>query len=284
MSRTRIGLGSVFFVVPAILWSGGVCAESLEPLWRGQVEKVRLDGILHPIRIHTHDQPQTVLGASGPLGKDALGFQQQGKVLSVHEKSTGTASFGSHVSTSSFGNRISTSATVGSITQSSGSIEIGSVRVDGVRVTDGASSGREPVRLDLLLSKKVALAVTGSCQQVDIDGMAGFLDVDVGGACTLKAGDVGAARLRADGASSVEITSVAGQLTIVAAGASDIQVKGGEVDQLQIDLTGSGNVSFGGVARKVRVSMQGVGRVTVAKSLTEPDIQIDGVGDVSVGR
>ncbi|MBF0153377.1 MAG: DUF2807 domain-containing protein [Magnetococcales bacterium] len=237
---------------------------------------MRLDNIVFPLRIHTRSQPETVVRATGPSPKDALAFRQHGEELTIQGKSAVTQ-------TNSQGN-LSVTTTYGSIRQTvvgenaKGSIEIGGIPLANKSAHDTST------RLELELPKGTSIAIVGTCHLVEIDATHGPLDVDINGACDLKAGTMGAVNVRVDGACTVDIASAAHQLTINAQGASDIQVRGGEVETLQIELSGSGDVVFGGVARKVRASLQGVGNVTVHKSLTDPDIKNDGVGDVTIGR
>ncbi|MBF0137082.1 MAG: DUF2807 domain-containing protein [Magnetococcales bacterium] len=263
----------VFFM---ILWSGMVQADEKEPFWSGRVDKVRLENIFHPIQIHTHGQPQTVVRVAGPLTRDALGIQQRGGQLTIQGKAAEVHASGS-------GN-VSVTTSYGSIQQTVvGDNAKGVIEIGGLPVASSTSGGK-PIQLNLLVPKGTPVTIAGTCHLVEIDSTAGPLDVDVNGACDLKAGNMGPTNLRIDGAGDVDIASVSKKLTITALGASNIQIKGGDVESLQVDLNGSGDVFFGGVARKVKVGLQGVGNVTVTKSLSDPEIKIDGVGDVSIGR
>ncbi len=115
-------------------------------------------------------------------------------------------------------------------------------------------------------------------------GAAGSGDLRISGS-----GDISARRLAnglstaTSGSGDIQAGEVNGQVRVRVAGSGNVRARGGQVTDMDVSVAGSGDVSFGGVARSLSASVAGSGDVTVAR-VTGPVVKhVAGSGDVRVG-
>jgi hypothetical protein len=99
----------------------------------------------------------------------------------------------------------------------------------------------------------------------------------------VRVGDVAAAELAAIGDGSIEVASVAGDVTTRVTGSGMIVVRGGEVAALTVDITGAGVVEIDAPAASAVVNMVGDGTVRLAEVASEPVVSRVGTGRLSIG-
>lgn len=111
-----------------------------------------------------------------------------------------------------------------------------------------------------------------SSARIDVAGAAGIHTGDIAGKLDLTiagAGDVdiGAVRQGADisiaGFGNVDVAGVKGPVSVRVSGVGDVDLNNGDVDMLDIDVSGMGSVSFEGQARDRRVNSSGLSSVRV---------------------
>jgi hypothetical protein len=148
----------------------------------------------------------------------------------------------------------------------------------------------------------VDLADSG-CGDWTVSDQAGPLRVRLAGSGDVRAGSAASADLALSGSSdftmnaargglsaaisgsgNVTAASVSGPLRAHVSGSGDVSVHGGAVTDMDVAVSGSGDVHFGGVARSLQARIAGSGDVSVARVTGPVTRQVTGSGDVSIGR
>jgi hypothetical protein len=143
------------------------------------------------------------------------------------------------------------------------------------------------------------LSVSGS-GRLTVGNVAGKTDIDSAGSGDIKLGDVGS--LKADIAGSGSVTagningpadidiagsgnfsalSVNGKVGASIAGSGSVTIAGGVADPLHVEIMGSGNVSFGGMAVNPKIETMGSGSVKIKAQ--RGTLQNEGNSKVSIG-
>lgn len=160
----------------------------------------------------------------------------------------------------------------------------GQVIVNGKLVTpDGTEGNPGDVELTVTVPHGTPMGVSDDGAGIyELGSTGGTLDVRLGGAGSVTAGDTDAARIGIRGSGDVQIASVQRALRVDIAGSGDVRVHRGQVDRLQVSIAGSGDVTFGGTAAEADLSVAGSGDIrvdTVTGSLRK---NVSGSGDIDV--
>lgn len=116
-------------------------------------------------------------------------------------------------------------------------------------------------------------------------GTAASADINLAGS-----GDVSTQAIRGDlevniaGSGNVTTASIAGKLEGNIAGSGNITVAGGRSRSVEVNVMGSGDVSFKGEADSVDVSVAGSGDIRIAKVNGPVKKHVAGSGDVIIGQ
>ncbi|MFV3074237.1 hypothetical protein [Niveispirillum fermenti] len=111
-----------------------------------------------------------------------------------------------------------------------------------------------------------------SSMRVDVAGAAGIRAGDIAGSLELSiagAGDVNVgtvrqgADIRVSGFGNVDVAGIHGSVKVQVSGVGDIDLNKGDVDMLDVAVSGLGSLSFQGEARDRRVSTSGLASVRV---------------------
>ena len=140
------------------------------------------------------------------------------------------------------------------------------------------------------------------CGDWTLANIAGPLVVRVSGSGDVRAASVGSAEVRISGSSDVTFNNIRNGLTTAVAGSGDlragsvngpmhVRVAGsgdviahaGQVTDMQVQVSGSGDVRFGGVAQSLQASVAGSGDVSVGRVTGSVDRHVAGSGSVTVG-
>lgn len=84
------------------------------------------------------------------------------------------------------------------------------------------------------------------------------------------------------GRGGIDITKINGDLDITTSGSGDIDIDGGAVGNLKVDLSGRGGVSFDGRAVDADLKSTGSGDIDVTFVKNKPSISQRGRGDITV--
>ena len=124
---------------------------------------------------------------------------------------------------------------------------------------------------------------------------AGSGDIHAGGAGELAAhvagsGDIqmrqihGAASIDVAGSGDVTAAALWGPLRTNVMGSGDIRIDGGHASDVVVNIAGSGDVRFGGVADNLNASVAGSGDIDVAKVTGSVHKASFGSGDINIGH
>jgi len=147
----------------------------------------------------------------------------------------------------------------------------------------------------------VDLANSG-CGDWTVANVNGPLNIRLSGSGDVHAGGAGSADFRVSGSADIfarairgglatatsgsgDITAdwVGGPLRSRIAGSGDVRVHNGQVSDMDVSISGSGDVRFGGVAQNLEVQVAGSGDVMVARVNGAVSKHIAGSGDVRIG-
>jgi len=114
-------------------------------------------------------------------------------------------------------------------------------------------------------------------------GSAHKLDADLSGSGDVTVGAVAEdADLDMSGSGSVELASLGGDLSTDGAGTGNLTIRGGSIDEANINLAGTGDVSIAAPVQTLKVAIVGVGDVDVTAAVHDVEADIAGVGTVHV--
>jgi hypothetical protein len=144
---------------------------------------------------------------------------------------------------------------------------------------------------------------SGGCGDWSVGDQTGPLRIRLSGSGNVRAGSAASADLHLSGSSDVVMKTARSDLTAQVTGSGDVtadqvigafrarvagsgnvRVRGGAVTDMDVTVSGSGNVHFGGVARSLEARVSGSGDVSAARVTGPVSRQVTGSGDVSIGR
>ena len=120
--------------------------------------------------------------------------------------------------------------------------------------------------------------------RINVGDTEGALRLSMGGVSNIRVGRIGKLRARLSGSSRMDINHVAGDASISVSGSGSINIAHGEVADLEVSLSGMGNVRFGGTAQNADLSVSGMGNVHVVTVVNRPRKSMSGMGQITVGN
>ncbi|HEY1447418.1 MAG TPA: DUF2807 domain-containing protein [Caulobacteraceae bacterium] len=140
------------------------------------------------------------------------------------------------------------------------------------------------------------------CGDWTLANTAGPATVRLAGSGDLRAGSAGSADVRISGSSDVNFANIRnglnsstsgsgdlragavnGPMHVRIAGSGDVIAHGGQVTDMTVNVAGSGDVQFAGVAQSLQASVAGSGDVVVGRVTGNVTKHVAGSGTVSVG-
>jgi hypothetical protein len=116
-------------------------------------------------------------------------------------------------------------------------------------------------------------------------GSAAAVDLEVSGSADVSVKSArGGLAASVSGSGDVTADSVSGPLRAHVAGSGDVHVREGAVSDMDVAVSGSGDVHFGGVARSLAAQVSGSGDVSVGRVTGPVSKHVTGSGEVSIGR
>jgi Putative auto-transporter adhesin, head GIN domain len=150
-------------------------------------------------------------------------------------------------------------------------------------------------------SDSLQLANAG-CGDWTVANVTGPADVRVAGSGDVHAGAAGSAEVRISGSSDISFNAIRnglvsstsgsgdlragavnGPMHVRIAGSGDVVAHGGQVTDMSVELAGSGDVRFAGVAQSLQAAIAGSGDVTVGRVTGPVTKHVAGSGSVTVG-
>ncbi len=137
------------------------------------------------------------------------------------------------------------------------------------------------VVITITLPKGASIHVDDMIGKLDVGDLDGALTADIRSAAHINTGRLTSARIDVAGAAGIHIGDIAGKLDLNIAGAGDIDI--GTVRQgTDISIAGFGNVDVAGVKGPVSVRVGGVGDVDLNNGDVDMlDISVSGLGSVA---
>lgn len=169
----------------------------------------------------------------------------------------------------------------GSSVSISGSV-CGSITVDGNTTVINGSAG-DDARVLLKVPRGTGIRLDGNVADTEIGDVDGDLTLNVHGNGDIRSGRMRRTSIAIHGNSNVRISEVNGSLVALLIGSGDVKVKTGKVTNLNVQITGTGDFKFGGVADTAVLSSTGTGDIKVAKVNSQPIKRCTGTGDIRVG-
>ena len=258
-----IGIGSCAASPP------GQAAESVLVEEEHAASRLRVSGLAGSLRVERHDRASIRLelrGSAEALGR--LRRELRGDRLEL------TAEPGQHGVTAvvSGHNNIVIATPGARATQIIG----------GVATTVGGPA-EPPLEVHAYVPEGAPLIVAGMVGELTVEGVDGPVELElVGGSARLDR--VAGGRLAVVGGSRIEAGAARGDLALEVRGAGDVVVDRAALDQLEVAISGSGNVRVGGSAQQARVTVAGVGNVTVDEVRERPQVRLTGVGQIDIGN
>jgi len=163
----------------------------------------------------------------------------------------------------------------GSVVISGGSVMVssfGSVSINGVTVggrggnTYISGGGNSPVSIKVYVPYRTPVTVVTMASNVNIDGVDGPLTA------------------RITGSSNVTASAASGAVDATITGSGSVRIEQGEISNLTVKITGSGDVKFGGTAQDANLQVTGSGDIRVEHVINPPVKRVTGSGDIRVHR
>ncbi len=150
--------------------------------------------------------------------------------------------------------------------------------------TSVQTGGGTPLEIDNRVPYKTPIDVRRIDGKVVIGDTQGELRAEIGGVGEITAGVINTADLEVSGSGEIHIARVAERLETRVSGSGEVEVEGGQVNDLRARISGSGSFRFGGTAVDARLRVSGVGSINVREVTGELDRVISGVGSIRVGN
>lgn len=232
------------------------------------IKQVVLSGQFKSVKITAHSDPQVAIERLGD--KNAVSLQQSGSILLIKTASKQN----SFISQSIVSGNISNI----SIGENSNSV----VSIGGI---EGHSATGQPLQaISIAVPKGTSISLQGSIVNARIGDTQGQLALEMRGAGTIEAGSVGDVSADLAGAMSVHIARVTGNLSVDITGSGKLSVDGGEINRLNIETSGVGNVNVNAVAEQAKITLTGASTVNVKHVKSKPDISLTGAASINIGN
>ena len=155
--------------------------------------------------------------------------------------------------------------------------------IGGVTTSVGGFPSEPPLEVQAYVPEGAPLIVEGMVGVLTVDGVDGPVELELtGGSARLDR--VAGGRLAVVGGSRIEAGAASGDLALEVQGAGDVVVDRAALDDLEVAISGSGNVRVGGHAQQARVTVAGVGNVRIDEVRERPAVRLTGVGQIDIGN
>ena len=126
---------------------------------------------------------------------------------------------------------------------------------------------------------------------VSIGDTLGRLLVKIKGRCMVKAGKIAMIKADINGSGELDVESIdhchkfaANDATLKIDGSGDIRIKGGNINELNATISGSGNIKIGAVVQSADLNISGSGDIRVKQVVNKPYKNKSGSGSIKVGN
>lgn len=168
---------------------------------------------------------------------------------------------------------------VGSIT----SIAIGDGSVSSINIGGiSAASTEPPVRLAISLPASIPISVNNVYGHLMIGSLRSQLTGSLSGACEVTATTLFGADLNLSGSCEMEITQAYGDMQFIQQGSSELNIHGGKIDRLNLDLHGASSAVIHASVTSAKVSASGAAEAQLREVKERPIIQTSEGASVTI--
>jgi hypothetical protein len=265
-------LGILAVVIGSFAASPPGHAASATPVEREEehaASRLAVAGLVGSLQIERHEQPGIRLvlrGSAEAIGRVRREVRGDLLQLTAEAGPGGTTSVvsASNNTVIALGGRATLS--IGSVTTSAGS----------------AQEAEPPLELQVYVPAATPLAITGLVGDLSIEGVDGPVDLElISGRAQL---DRVSGSLAAVGGSHIEVAEATGDLRVAVRAAGDVVVAETALERLEVSVSGTGNVTVGGVAERATVQIAGLGNVAIDEVRERPEVTVAGIGRVEIGN
>ncbi|OGM28509.1 hypothetical protein A2962_00780 [Candidatus Woesebacteria bacterium RIFCSPLOWO2_01_FULL_39_61] len=112
----------------------------------------------------------------------------------------------------------------------------------------------------------------------------GSLRLHIGGGGDVNVGKVQKVNAKISGSGRVAISSIQGNAKLRVSGSGDFSVAGGDIGELEADVSGSGDINIRATVQEADLSVSGSGDIYVFKVVNRPQKHLSGSGSIRVGN
>lgn len=171
-------------------------------------------------------------------------------------------------------------SSIGSVTQSVTGHGRSVVTTNGVTIVTGPS---EPLEIELLVPSGAGVTVDAYTGEARIAYLEAPVELGLaGGRADLE--HIAGGRLAIQGGGQIDARDVRGDLVLEIAGSGTVQVARAELERLDVEIAGAGQVDVSGRAERARLGIAGSGMIEVDEVKERPEVSILGAGRVRVGN
>ncbi len=147
-----------------------------------------------------------------------------------------------------------------------------------------AGGGADLAKVDIKVPQGAPVRLNRVRGKTEVGDTLGPLLVNLDGSNQIQAGKVTDTDLLLSGSGRIRIAETNGHVNINLVGSAQVRIDRGAVSNIKVDMTGSGNVNFGGKAQDADVRMTGSGNVSLAYVENRPHKVVIGSGNLSIGN
>jgi hypothetical protein len=155
--------------------------------------------------------------------------------------------------------------------------------IGGQQVTVSSLEAEPMPEIRIAMPSTAPIALAGLVGEIKMSGLDGPVEL------ALSQGEAHLDRLRdgrlaISGDGVIEVDRATGNLVIEVQGAGRARIADAVLDELRVEIAGTGDVVVDGVAEEGRLSVAGIGKIQVSEIRKEPEISRAGLGDIQVGN
>ena len=162
----------------------------------------------------------------------------------------------------------------------SGVVIGGSIR--GTSIISGG--GENLTKVTVKVPKGASLNLSDIEGKTRLGDTEGSLRLHIGGGGDVNVGKVQKVNAKISGSGRVAISSIQGNAKLRVSGSGDFSVAGGDIGELEADVSGSGDINIRATVQEADLSVSGSGDIYVFKVVNRPQKHLSGSGSIRVGN
>lgn len=244
---------------------------------RFNASAVDVNQITADLTVEVHDRPELEVTIVGPESAvKAIKTYTRGDTLMIEGEAS--PSSGGMTIISRGGGSVVSIGGGGSIRN----VVMGSIRAGNIVV--GGGSEESDTKVTVKVPKGTSLRIASLDGNAQVGNIEAPLTVSANMGGSMNIGKVTDANLTIQGSTDLSIAEVNGNLSAQIMGSGNVYVPRGNVGTLNVNIMGSGDLSFGGAATYANLTVMGSGDIRVARVHTQPNKTQMGSGRIRVSQ